>query len=218
MIRKLHLEQAPEFTGRPKPLERLIAKVRTWSSPPRDANAHASAPDASVRLTRAESLALDRFHKRLKVQRDSTSRIINVSYSSTDPVLAANVTNTAAVHFYRDDLRATRGRHRASLQLAGSAIERCARVTSRHSTRALAAFQRETGIADVDVHKNTVSEQMAELGRQETLAQSERIQLESLFTTVTSPDAVADVQKSLVIQDLSKKLAETAGRVEERSK
>jgi capsular exopolysaccharide synthesis family protein len=207
VIRKIHLEQAPEFTAEPKPIERLIAKVRNWSSPAPVAET-TTAPDSSVRLTRAESLALERFHKRLRVQRDSTSRIINVSYSSTDPVVAANVTNTLLSTF----IEMTYAQREADIARRSSWLEvqlNDVRGNLEASTRALAAFQRETGIADVDGTKNTVSEQMAELGRQETLAQSERIQLESLFSTVSSPDAVADVQKSLVIQDLSKKLAET---------
>jgi capsular exopolysaccharide synthesis family protein len=208
VIRKLHLEQAPEFTAPPKPLERLISTARNWSSPAPAADAApTSTSDATVRLTHAESMALDRFHKTLKVQRDSTSRIINVSYSSTDPVLAANVTNTLLSTF----IEMTYAQREADIARRSSWLEvqlNDVRSNLDTSTRALAAFQRETGIADVDGAKNTVSEQMSELGRQETLAQSERIQLESLFNTVSSPDAVADVQKNLVIQELSRKLAE----------
>ncbi len=206
VIRQLHLEQAPEFTARPNPLERLIAMVRNFSTPAPVTSA--SSANASVRLTRAESLALERFHKQLKVQRDATSRIITVSYSSTDPVLAANVTNTLLATF----IQMTYAQREADIAQRSTWLEvqlNDVRSNLDASTRALAAFQKETGIADVDGTRNTVSEQMAELGHQETLAKSERIQLESLFSTVTNPDAVADVQKDLVIQDLSKKLAET---------
>jgi capsular exopolysaccharide synthesis family protein len=206
VIRKLHLDQAAEFTAPPKPLDRMILAVRNWATPAPTSNT--TSADSSVRLTRAESLALERFHKQLKVQRDSTSRIINVSYSSTDPVLAANVTNTLLSTF----IQMTYAQREADIAQRSSWLEvqlNDVRSSLDASTRALAAFQRETGIADVDGTKNTVSEQMAELGHQETLAQSERIQLQSLFNTVTSPDAVADVQKDLVIQDLSKKLAES---------
>lgn len=208
VIRKLHLEQAPEFTAPPKPLERVIALVRDRRpAPGADAAPLPANADASVRLTRAENLALDRFHKELKVQRDSTSRIINVSYSSTDPVMAANVTNTLLSTF----IQMTYAQREADIAQRSSWLEvqlNDVRSNLDTSTRALAAFQKETGIADVDGTKNTVSEQMAELGHQETLAQSERIQLESLFNTVTSPDAVAEVQKNLVIQELSRQLAE----------
>jgi capsular exopolysaccharide synthesis family protein len=209
VIRKLHLDDAPEFSAPPRRMERLIAMARSVASSQQDADpAPPSVPDASIRLSRAEGLALDRFHKQLKVQRDSTSRIISVSYSSTDPVLAANVTNTLLSTF----IEMTYAQREADIAHRSRWLEvqlNDVRGNLDASTRSLASFQRETGIADVDGAKNTVSEQMAELGRQETLAQSERIQLESLFNTVTSPDAVADVQKNLVIQDLSRKLADS---------
>ncbi len=209
VIRKLHLEQAPEFIAPPSPLERMVARARNWASPAIVADAApTSTPDTSVRLTRAESLALERFHKQLKVQRDSTSRLINVSYTSTDPEMAATVTNTLLSTF----IEMTYAQREADIARRSSWLEiqlNDVRTSLDKSTSALAAFQSATGIADVDGTKNTVSEQMSELGRQETAAQSERIQLESLFSTVSSPDAVSDVQKNLVIQELSRKLAET---------
>ncbi len=206
VIRQLHLEQAPEFTAPPNPVESLVAMVKNFSSA--EPATFAVNGKASVRLTRAESLALERFHKQLRVQRDATSRIISVSYSSTDPVLAANVTNTLLATF----IKMTYAQREADIAQRSAWLEvqlNDVRGNLDASTRSLAAFQKETGIADVDGTKNTVSEQMAELGHQETMAKTERIQLESLFNTVTNPDAIADVQKDLVTQDLSKKLAET---------
>ncbi len=206
VIRQLHLEQAPEFTAPPNPVERLIAMVKNFSTA--EPATFAVNGNASVRLTRAESLALERFHKQLRVQRDATSRIITVSYSSTDPVLAANVTNTLLTTF----IKMTYAQRETDIAQRSAWLEvqlNDVRSNLDASTRSLAAFQKETGIADVDGTKNTVSEQMAELGHQETMAKTERIQLESLFSTVTNPDAVADVQKDSVTQDLSKKLAET---------
>ncbi len=207
VIRKLHLDQAPEFATPPTLLERLVAKLRNVSGPAQATYA-ALPSNAAVRLTREENLALDRFHKQLKVQRDSTSRIISVSYSSTDPVLAADVTNTVLTTF----IQMTFAQREADIAQRSSWLDaqlNDVRSNLNASSRALAEFQRETGIADVDNAKNTVSEQLAELTRQETMAQTERTQLESLFSAVSNPDAVADVQKNTVVQDLSKKLAET---------
>ena len=207
VIRKLHLEDAPEFTAPPKPLERMIARVRNLSRPVQTDDA-APTWDANraVQLTHAENLALDRFHKQLKVQRDATSRIISVGYSSTDPVLAATVTNTVLTTF----IEMTFAQREADIAQRSTWLEaqlHDVRGNVDASTSALSRFQRETGIADVDGARNTVSEQLSELSRQETLAQTERTQLQSLFATVTNPDAVADVQKNLVVQELSRKLA-----------
>jgi capsular exopolysaccharide synthesis family protein len=207
VIRKLHLDQAPEFNQPPALIESFMTQVREWQGVPRDADASTSG-GVAVRLTHAENLALARFRKQLKIERDSTSRIINVSYSSGDPVLAANVTNTLLNTF----IEMTYAQRESGIAQRSTWLEEQLNDVRKNldtSNRALADFQKQTGIADVDGTKNTVSEQMAELGRQETLAQTESIQLESLFKSVTDPDAVTDVQKSPVIQDLSKKLAET---------
>jgi capsular exopolysaccharide synthesis family protein len=207
VIRKLHLDQAPEFNSPPKGLERLVAVVKNWQHPAQASAAAPSTDDLKFRLTHAEHLALARFHKQLKVERDSTSRIISVSYTSTDPVVAANVTNTLLTTF----IGMTYAQREAGIAQRSSwlgAQLNDVRANLDASARALVDFQKETGIADVDGAKNTVSEQMSELGRQETLAQSERIQLQSLLQSMASTDAVSD-EKNPVVQDLSKRLAET---------
>src|SRR5437763_14376838 len=50
-------------------------------------------------LTAEENAALRAFHKSFKVRRDSTSRIITVSFASHDPRLSATVVNTALQMF-----------------------------------------------------------------------------------------------------------------------
>ncbi|PSH03200.1 MAG: hypothetical protein CXZ00_13605 [Acidobacteria bacterium] len=209
VIRKLHLDQAPEFNAPPTFLEGVIAQIRGWQGAPVEEDpSRVKDTDSVIQLTHAENQALARFRRQLKVGRDSTSRLITVSYSSGDPVVAANVTNTLLTTF----IEMTYSQRQAAITQRSTWLEaqlNDVRKNLAASNRALADFQKQTGIADVDGAKNTVSEQMAELGRQETLADSERIQLQSLFQSVTNPDAVADVQKNVVIQELSKKLADT---------
>ena len=76
------------------------------------------------------------------------------------------------------------------------------------SNRALGEFQRTSGIADIDDNKNTFSEQLAELNRQRTIAQTERIQLGSVLNNVKE-DSLPQIHANEVIQHLTQKLAET---------
>ena len=55
------------------------------------------------------------------------------------------------------------------------------------SSSALAQFQQSIGVTDLDSNKSTFTEHMAELSRQQTAAQSERIQLQAMLKNVGIP-------------------------------
>ena len=60
----------------------------------------------------------------------------------------------------------------------------------------------------MDANKSTFTEHMGELSRQQTLAQSERIQLQALLKNVSNPDSLPEVRTNPVVLQLSQKLAE----------
>jgi capsular exopolysaccharide synthesis family protein len=193
VIRKLHLDENPD----------LVSKSAKLPAVPAALDSHKSVPN----LTPAENVALRVFRRRLGISRDATSRIVSVSFESHNPVLAADVANTMLNTF----IELTYERRRAGIAKLSTWLEsqlKDVRAKLDDSTRTLAAFQAQTGIADIDTSKNTVSERMAELGKQETQAEAERIQLQTLLQSVTRPDALADVHSNPVVQDLSKKLAD----------
>ena len=66
----------------------------------------------------------------------------------------------------------------------------------------------DCGVADIDTNKSTFTEHMAELSRQQTTAQSERIQLQAVLKNVRDPDSLPEVRTNQVVQQLSSKLAE----------
>src|SRR5262249_2001825 len=74
----------------------------------------------------------------------------------------------------------------------------------------LAEFQRENGIADTGGNGNTVAEAMADLNRQLTQAQADRIQLQAFLAREreASPDTLPQVGANPVIQQMKQKLAE----------
>jgi len=160
------------------------------------------------RLTPGENAALRKFQSRLKVEHDPGSRVISIAVGSHDPVQAARITNALA-HLYVE--RMSDARHEAIEQsvewLSGQLKD--IRRQMDDSNRALVNFQRENGVADVDQGKSTFGEMLAELNKQRTQTAADRIQLEALLNKVhENPDALPQVHDSLLIQQLTQKLAD----------
>jgi capsular exopolysaccharide synthesis family protein len=160
-------------------------------------------------LSAGEHAALHAFRAHLNVKRDTASRLISVSFSSYDPKLAALVTNTV-VNAFIDDTQ--RDQHDAIMKSSEWLARQLDDIRARmvESNRVLVDFQKSIGIADVDSNRSTFTEQMAELNRQLTQAQADRIQLEALLKSVQagSPDVLPEIRNNPVVQQLSTKLAE----------
>ena len=195
VIRKLRLDQNPNLVGESKPGEKPTA----------------AAPDATasgLQLTAQEKAALGKFSAALKVRRDTSSRLVLVSFSSHDPQLAALVANTIVQTFIEDTFQ---NRHNAIMKSSEWLSRQLddIRTKMETSSQALAEFQGSIGVADVDGDKSTYTEHMGELSRQFTQAESERIQLEALLKNIQgNPDSLPEVRNSPVVQQLSQKLAE----------
>ena len=78
------------------------------------------------------------------------------------------------------------------------------------SNLVLADYQKAIGVADLDDNKNTLAEQLGELSRQLSQAQSDRIQMQALLENVKrgSPDSLPEVRNNPVVQQMSAKLAD----------
>jgi len=194
VIRKLHLDQNPELVGEGNP----------------DDNSTASAPDSSVSgmdLTVREKRALHRFSGLLTVRRDTASRLVLVGFSSHDPQLAALIANTVVQTFIDDTFQ---NRHNAIMKSSEWLSKQLDDIRSKMETssRALAEFQGAIGVSDVE-GGSTYTEHMAELSRQFTQAEAERIQLQALLKNDQGNlDSLPEVRTSPVVQQLSQKLSE----------
>lgn len=211
VIRQLHLDQNPNFmrVGFVSKTAQLVSGRKTQpeliSGLPDDGSA-----SSQLELTPAESAALVSFQRQLSVRRDTASRLINVGFTSTDPVLAATVANSVVNEFIEYSFKT---RHDAIMQSTQWLSRQLDDVRARmvESQKALAEFQGRTGIADIGPSRSTVTEQLSELSRQKTQAQGERILLESYLTRVKTGEieTLPQIQTNLTIQALTQKLAET---------
>lgn len=188
VIRKLGLDRNSDFNSR---------------VPPATDRAH------GLRLSAAESAALQTFRSRLKVVHDPTSHIISVSVIAHEPELAASVTNALMQTFIDRSLKMRHDEIASSRAwLQGQLDDISAKV--EQSNRDLAAFQKRTGVAEIDEARNTFGDLMTDLNRQMTQVQSERIQLESYLQKARQGgvDSLPQVRENPVVQKLTESLAD----------
>src|SRR6266446_1510985 len=201
-IRELHLDQKPEFIAtRHLPL-------LGWLKSRRRDDTSSQNPD-ELQLTPQESRALEFFKRQLEVRRLGNSRIVGVSFASRDPHLAARVTNTLVLNFVNHYYRS---RHEAIMQSYQWIEHQLDDIRQKmdESNQALVRFQRSSGITDLDEQQNTFTQRVAELNRQLTQAEMDRVQYQSFLSKASlgEEDSLPQVEDNQVILALKQKLAQ----------
>ena len=184
-VRSLGLDHLPQFGGQPgKPTR------------PEPAGSEPS-------LVRPR--ALGAFLGGLTIKRVPNSRLLDVTFEATDPVLAARVVNAHLNNFIEQNFRSRfESATQASNWLAGQLNEMKIKVENAEDARI--AYERENQIWTVDEKSDITSEKLGELEKQLTDAQTDRINKEAVYQLAQSGnyDAIAAVRDSTVIQDILK--------------
>ena len=139
----------------------------------------------------------------LSVRRVPNSRLLDVSFESTDPQLAAKIVN-AHIHAYRD--QNIQSKYEATTEASNWLEERLSefKIKVQQSEDARIAYERKNQIWTLDDKQNITTQRLADLNRQYTDAQSERMRKESLYQFAKSGnlDAVPQVQSNTALTDL----------------
>jgi len=171
-------------------------------------------PVSSEERTQQERIS--RFLHQLEISPRRNSYLVDVSFSSPDPKLAAKTVNLLAEEYINMSLdqrlhASEKGRQFIEKQLAitKAALER--------SEEELQAFSERNEIVTMDEKENIAYRKLADLNKDLTEAQSERIAKESLYRQVASGRVN---QVSLIVDNpFIKSLKEELAKVElERSK
>ena len=201
-IRELHLDQNTEFVA-----TRHLSLLGWLTHRPRHETASQN-PD-ELQLTPQESRALEFFKRQLEVRRLGNSRIVGVSFASKDPHLAAQVTNRLALTFIDQYYRSRHDSIMQSYQWIEHQLDDI-RQKMEESNQALVRFQRSSGITDIDEQQNTFTQRVAELNRQLTQAEMDRVQYQSFLSKagLGEEDSLPQVEDNQVILALKQKLAQ----------
>jgi capsular exopolysaccharide synthesis family protein len=181
VIRELNLDRRPEFGG------------QALAAPSLDL-----APDPlQVDPARASAM-LGGFKGNLRIGLSQNSRIIEVHFRSADPQTASNVVNTLMQTYVENNRKARfESTMAASDWLQKQLVDLQMKVET--SQEKLVKYQKEHEILGTDDKQNIIMNKLDELNKELTMAESERMDKESLKNLVESgdPDAVASSAGSI---------------------
>jgi capsular exopolysaccharide synthesis family protein len=159
---------------------------------------------------------LGEFLASLSARRVPNSRLMDVSFESTDPQLAARIVNAHIATYIEENFRSKyEATTRASSWLGDQLTELKIRVQKSEDARI--AYERQNQIWTLDDKQNITSQRLADINKQLTEAQSERMRKESLYEFAKSGnlDAVPQVQSNAALADLMKKRSDASSQYTE---
>jgi capsular exopolysaccharide synthesis family protein len=145
----------------------------------------------------------------LSVKRVPNTRLMDVNFESTDPQLAARIVNSHIENFIQQNLRSRyEATSQASSWLADQLSELKLKVQKAEDARI--AYERQNQIWTLDDKQNITTQRLADVNKELTEAQSQRMKKESLFTFAKEGnlDAVPQSQGNTFLTDLIKKRSE----------
>src|ERR1700723_1799582 len=180
VIEAMHLDQDPNFTGATRPQAPADESIRVSSMQPDPAKAAG---------------LLGAFRGGLSVQLIPTSRLVQISYTHTDPRLATEIVNGLVRTFIEENFRTkyesvTQTSEWLSTELADLQLK------VQTSEQKLGRDQKERGIVGVDEKQNIVTSKLDELNKELTEAQTDRIQKESNYRLAAAGDPAAFTRTS----------------------
>jgi capsular exopolysaccharide synthesis family protein len=188
-IKSLNLDQDPRFGGRPhsETLEVAAPKNGAQSPPP----------------------ALGAFLGGLAVKRVPNSRLLDVTFATTDPKLAAAIVNAHVNNFIEQNFRSHyEATTQASNWLANQLDELKGKVEASEDARI--KYERDNQIWTIDEKQDVTTQKLADLNRELTGAQADRINKEAIYQLAQAGnyDAIPAVRESPVLQASLKRQGE----------
>jgi polysaccharide biosynthesis transport protein len=146
----------------------------------------------------------------LSVKRVLNSRLMDVSFESTNPLLAAQIVNAHIKNFIEQNFQSRyEATTRASTWLTDQLSELKIRVEKAEDARI--TYERQNQIWALDGDKqNVTTQRLADLNKELTDAQSERMRKQSLFEFARAGDmdSVPQIRDNSVVQDLFRRRTE----------
>ena len=184
-----------------------VNKVAAWFEPPKPPES----PDAVE--TRGQSRVIDVFLSHLRISAVRYSRLVDVTYRSSDAGLAARVANAIAEGYIRQslELRSTTTKEASDFLTQQLAQQR---TKLEASEQALQAYRERTGSVSLEERQNVVVQRLADLNAALTRAATARIQKEAVYNqvkdVVQQPEVIDSLPTVLSNQFVQQQKAELA--------
>lgn len=147
--------------------------------------------------------AVSAFLGRLVIEPVRNTRLVEVSWSASDPILAATVTNGVADAYVEMNLEAKYETTENASEFLATQIDRLGAEIAKAETD-LQAFGGETGILSLDERQDTVTQALADLSAEFTRAQTDRVQKEAYYEQLrnSDPASVPEVFTNNLVEGL----------------
>ncbi len=165
------------------------------------------AAQASVSAaTQANLIGAFRGHLRVQLMRDS--RMVEVTFDSTDPQLAARAANALVNNYTEYNFHE---KYDATRQASGFMEQQLDELKAKveKSQQAMIDYERQNLIVDIGDKQSVVEQRLSALSTDLTAAQNERFQKQALYEAVTSNDSAAALEaQDPLLQSLETKYAD----------
>jgi capsular exopolysaccharide synthesis family protein len=215
VIRALRLDENPEFASKQKTsASTASAKQPATASLQGNEGSYLHEQLDLATTTTAEASALRTFHQQLTVSPIRGSRLVEVSFTSHDPKLAQNVTNSLVTQFIDQN---SRNRYLTTMEASAwlSSQLNDLRAKMVESNQAVAEYQKRYGLVESDARDVPLGQLMGEVSRQLSDAQADRIQAEASARMIGAgqADALPALRDDVVYQNLLTHYAETRSQL-----
>jgi succinoglycan biosynthesis transport protein ExoP len=148
----------------------------------------------------------------LSVKRVPNSRLVDVSFESTDPQFAARIVNEHIRNFQEQNIRSHYDETTRATTWLRSELEEL-KITVQQSEDKRIAYERKNQIWTLDDKSNITTQRLADLNKELTDAQSERMRREALFQFAKAGDiaSVPQLRDNPTLQNLNLKRQAAAG-------
>jgi capsular exopolysaccharide synthesis family protein len=165
VIKNLHLDQNPAFAGR-------------LAQPPPKAGSVSVQPVDRGR----EAALLGSFHGAMQVKSVRNTRIIDITFRSPDPTLAATIANNIVATYVEDNYRT---HYESTMQASDWLAKQISDLQQRVETsqEKLVRYQRESGMLGIDEKQNIITQKLDDLNKSFTEAQADRITKQAAYET-----------------------------------
>jgi polysaccharide biosynthesis transport protein len=146
----------------------------------------------------------------LTVKRVLPSRLLDVTFESTNPDLAAQILNAHISNFMEQNFRS---KYDATAKATSWLTDQLSelKVKVQNSEDARLTYERQHQIWELDDKQNITTQRLNDLNRELTEAQNDRMRKEALFEFAKAGniDAVPQLRENNMLQDLTRKRADT---------
>ena len=187
---------------------RTIQQLQLDTKPEFNAALRRSGRRATDPIAALQARLIRTFHRRLHVGLAPDSRMLKVSFESTDPALAARIANALMNNYIEYNFMT---KYEATRQASGWMGQQLDELKAKveKSQQALVGYERQNAIVNISDKENVVEQRLAALSQDLTAAQDDLAAKQSLFELVqANPSWTARLAQDALLQKLQEKLAD----------